>query len=245
VHTPVEVIDLRQRDTVPAHTFAFDRMAKVPPGRAVELLSDEAPEPLMQALAGLTHQRIDWDTIEQGPPLWRLLVRQAEEAPATSLVEMLARDHERLRRLFSQALDRVEAGDAAGARTPWNLFSLGLRRHIHAENDFVVPEMGGVHSEAVKNLLARLLVEHDQILQQLDILDHEFAHGQSDAASMASLANPLSTLLPPHEAEEEETVLPLWRVLLRRTSSERQRELLETVRRILNGSDDLVIRPAE
>jgi uncharacterized protein (DUF2249 family) len=245
VHTPMEVIDLRQRDTTPAPAFAFDRMAKLPPGQTVELLSDEAPELLMQSLAGLMHQRIDWNTLEQGPPLWRLLVRQAEEAPATGLVEMLARDHERLHGLFSQALDRVKDGDAAGARVPWNLFSLGLRRHIHAENDFVVPEMGGVHSEAVKNLLARMLVEHEQILEQLDILDHQFAHGQSDAASLGSLLNPLSTLLPPHEAEEEETVLPLWRVLLRRTSSERQRELLETVQRILNGSDDLVIRPLE
>ncbi len=227
---------------MPARTFAFYHLKDLQPGRVLDLISDEEPTPLMHSVSALMRQRIDWEILEQGPPLWRLKVRRRENVAAGSLAGLLMRDHERLDRLLAHTLQKVNAGEGRAARAPYELFALGVRRHIHAENDVLAPELVEIDEPGAKQSLVTMLTEHEQILQQLDVLDGYFSGSSPQAAEVAPWVGLLSGSMAQHEAREEDDVFPLWRALLHVATAQRQQELLEVVERILNGSDDLVTR---
>jgi hypothetical protein len=152
------------------------------------------------------------------------------------------RDHERLDRLLAHTLQKVNAGEGRAARAPYELFALGVRRHIHAENDVLAPELVEIDEPHAKQSLVAMLTEHEQILQQLDVLDRYFSGASPQAAEAAPLLSLLSGSIAKHEGSEEAEVFPLWRTLLHTATARRRQELLEVVERILNGSDDLVTR---
>jgi uncharacterized protein (DUF2249 family) len=159
--TSAERVDLRQREDVPARTFVFYHLKELQPGRVLDLISDEEPTPLMHSVSALMRQGIDWEILEQGPPLWRLKVRRRENVAAGSLAGLLMRDHERLDRLLAHTLQKVNAGEGRAARAPYELFALGVRRHIHAENDVLAPELVETDEARAKQSLVTMLTERE------------------------------------------------------------------------------------
>ena len=86
-------------------------------------------------------------------------------APARDSIQMtLARDHERLDRLFRSMSDAVDVGDPAELRAAWLGFESELERHLDAEEKYVLP------------LFARSRAQEAQILKE--------EHGQLRARLM-------------------------------------------------------------
>src|SRR5690554_170750 len=101
--TPIH-IDLRARGELPAHTYAFYRLRELRAGETAELVAEEEPAMTLEAVSLNLRHRIHWELLEAGPPLWRVRVAPREDVEATTLMDVLQRDHERVDRLFASAL---------------------------------------------------------------------------------------------------------------------------------------------
>ena len=55
------------------------------------------------------------------------------------MVDLLTRDHLRMDRLLSRALQQANAGDLAGAEWVLRVVAGALRRRIRVENEVIVP----------------------------------------------------------------------------------------------------------
>lgn len=137
----------------------------------------------------------------------------------------LAWDHERLDRLEHAAFDAWAAGDVAGARTAFERFARGLRRHIGLEEALVFPELDRrlATGAAPEPETAALRAEHRQILALVAAIELAV---RSNAVPIGLLRRHLRDLLTAHNRKEEQVLYPLADRLLR------QDERGEIVRRI-------------
>ncbi len=237
-------IDLRERGAASAHSYAFYRLRELRPGQVAELLSAEEPRLLMEGVSlGLRH-RIRWTVSEGGPPLWRVSVVPREDVEADTLTDLLQRDHERVDRAFAEALAKINAGDVAGAGAQLSVFARGLRRHIHAENEVLAPAFVAPRSALEDDPLSIMLREHEEILQQVALLEACFAQGLPAAAEVAPFFAMLSGQLAKHEGREEQNLFPRWARALAHAAEAHpaaERQLVARVKAVLEGAEDVRI----
>lgn len=240
-------IDLRERGALPAHTYAFYQLRELRPGQAAEVVLDEAPELLMDTVSLNLRHRIHWEPVAAGPPLWRVRVAPREAVAAVTLTDLLQRDHERVDRLFAGILHKVNQGQLQAAGEDLRLFGTGLRRHIHAENDLLVPAFVAPRDPLGADPTSIMLREHEEILQQLGLIELGFEAARPDPGEIAPFCAMLSGQLAKHEGREEQNLFPLWARALRQARVENaERDLVARVQAILDGADDaaLGIEPA-
>jgi uncharacterized protein (DUF2249 family) len=237
--TDTTVIDLRERGDQPARMYAYHQIKDLPQGQAMDLLSDEEPALMMRMVAVQLRNRLHWDVVEAGPPLWRVRIHHREDRHDASLMELLSYDHERLDRLFANALHKINANDVAGAAEDFRAFGIGLRRHVHAENDLLAPSFQGPRDPQGNDPTSMMLREHDQILEEVMMLEGYFEDGLPEAGEVAPFFAMLSGTLAKHEAREEQNLFPSWDVALRRADAEGAQEaLIQRVQAILDGEED-------
>ena len=79
--TPAARIDAREITPHARHGRVFERLAGLPSGDALELISDHGPSPLRARIERQHPGRFDFAAFEAGPALWRLEIRKVA-APA-------------------------------------------------------------------------------------------------------------------------------------------------------------------
>ena len=237
---PVDaVIDLRERGSLPAHTYAYYRLRELQPGGCFELLSDEAPGLTLDSVNAQFRNRLHWEVIEAGPPLWRIRVQPRDDTPVASLKDLLTRDHERLDRLFAEALARVNAGDLAGAGPLVQAFAEGLRRHVHVENDLLAPVFVAPRTAGGDDPTSTMLREHEEILEQVALIEASLEGGPEERSTAATFMALLSGTLAKHEFREEQNLFPFWNQALERAiDPDQARALLDRVTRTLAGGPE-------
>ncbi|SEA64770.1 DUF2249 domain-containing protein [Paraburkholderia sartisoli] len=77
----VIVLDLGTVDPRERHSMVFDTFAGLPPGQALELVSDHNPEPLLEEFAAELPNGFWWQGEKGALDLWRVLIGK----PATAL----------------------------------------------------------------------------------------------------------------------------------------------------------------
>ncbi len=231
-----ECVDLRQHGNVPYHTYAYYRFRELPPGEVWEVLTDEEPALLMESVNLQLRHALAWNTIEDGPPLWRLQLRRREDTEAASLVDVLERDHLRLHTLFADAIHRVGVGDLARAGAVFQQFTQGLRCHIHAENELLAPSFQAPRSSLEDDPTSIMLREHTAILDQVSILETLFAAApvQDELAPLFAL---LSGQMAKHEGREELNLFPRWRAALQQAPAGSEVQLVERLKAVLNDKE--------
>lgn len=232
---PHEMIDLRDGSAGPAHTRAFYALKELQPGRSLDMLTAEPPEVLMQSLNQQLRYRIYWETVAAGVGYWRVRVRHRDDVEPTGVMDILLRDHERLDRLFAQILTHANAGAAHAIAPLLQEYSLGLRRHIHVENDVLAPALPVPRDSAGSDPVSVMLREHDSLLEQLRIVMSLLQDDTPDAGALAPFMALLSATLAKHEAREEQNLFPLWDALHKRMGDPR---LPVRVKAILSGAED-------
>jgi uncharacterized protein (DUF2249 family) len=198
-----------------AHTRAFYTLRELRSGQVFEVWLDQDPALLMEAVGHQLRHAIHWQSVAQGPPLWRLAVRRREDVAPVDLVDLLERDHLRIDRLFASALHKVNAGDVEGAEPDFRAYGEGLRRHVHVENELIVPLLDLPRSPGGQDPTSIMLREHDQILEQTAMLEHEFSEGVDAAWAVAPFFALISGALAKHEGREEQNLFPHWSRTLR------------------------------
>ena len=235
-------IDLRECGELPAHTYAFYQLRTLREGQIAELIAPDEPSLTLDAVSLNLRHRIHWEVIEQGPPLWRVQVQPRADTEATSLMDLLQRDHERVDRLFGSILARVNAGDLAGVAPDMEALSLALRRHIRTENELLAPAFVAPRDPFGSDPTSTMFREHEEILQQLTYLESAFAEGPPAASEIAPFFALLSGQLAKHEGREELNLFPLWARALRAAGPEAEATLVARVRASLAGdADDLAV----
>ena len=233
-----EAIDLRERGGVPAHTYAYYKLRDLALGESCDVLVEEEPTLLMESVSHQLRHAIHWRVMENGPPLWRVHVQRRDDVAPTTLVDVLERDHLRLDRLFAAALHRVNDGDVAPAATYLQEFAVGLRRHIHVENDILAPAFVGPRDPLGGDPTSIMLHEHEQILEQVELLESYFAGASPEPGEVAPLFALLSGQLAKHEAREELNLFPNWNIAIRHAPAGSEQKLIEHVLDIYGGSHD-------
>ena len=237
------VVDLRERGDQPARIAAYHQIRTLSEGAAMEVLVDEEPTLMMQMVSVQLRNRLHWEVVESGPPLWRVRVYHRSDRHDTSLMELLSHDHERLDRLFADALHRVNRDEVAEAARDLADFGEGLRRHVYAENLILAPSFVTRTDPAGQDPTSVMLREHDQILGEVALIEDCFRDGLPNSAEVAPFFAMLSGGLAKHEGREEQNLFPLWDLALRQAAdSGAQRQLIERVQAILAGEEDERVR---
>ncbi|WP_422126548.1 hemerythrin domain-containing protein [Thioalkalivibrio sulfidiphilus] len=198
-----------------AHTRAYYTLKELRPGQVFEVLLDQAPEMLMEAVSLQLRHGIHWQTDAEGPPLWRLSVRRREDVEPVDLVDLLTRDHLRIDRLFASALHKVNAEDLSGAEPDFRAYVTGLRRHIQVENELIVPLLDLPRHPSGQDPTSVMLREHEQILEQTALLEGQFDEGVDAGWEVAPFFALISGALAKHEGREETNLFPHWSRALR------------------------------
>ncbi len=205
-------------------------------GEPLELLLGEEPSLLMQAVALMVRNRIHWEITDSGEQGWRVRVVDREQVPPSSLTDLLARDHERVDRLFALALQHANRGETAATAALVESCYQGLRRHIYLENHILAPRFGIPAGGPRRDPTNQMIDEHDTILAELGEI-RELAGGgtTADASMLAALMGILSGALAKHEGREEQNLFPQWEAALKRTPDP---DLLERAKAVLEGAED-------
>lgn len=242
---PTTCFDLRHLETAAARGEAFHRVRDIAPGDCVTLMLNEDPAILMACLGLQTRHRIRWQVEEAEAGTWRVRVRHRDDGDADSLRILLGGDHERLDRLFVQALHHVNAGRTGVAAPLVAAYALGLRRHVHAENEVLASGIPLPRDAARRDPVSVMLDEHARILEQIAFLTAFFADGLPPASEAAPFLALLSASLAKHENREEQNLFPLWDAALRAwRDPDAAGRLMARVKTVLAGGEDGALFPA-
>lgn len=232
-------IDLRERGDQPARIAAYHQVRHLSPGDYMDLLVDEEPALMMEMVSVQLRNRVHWEVVESGPPLWRVRAYHRSDRHDASLMELLSWDHERIDRLFASALHKVNRNEVASAATDLVDFGLSLRRHVYAENLILAPAFHVERDPAGNDPTSVMIREHDQILEETAMIESFFEDDRPEAGEVAPFLGMLSGGLAKHEGREEQNLFPLWDMALRRAEDHGiQRELIDRVQGILAGDED-------
>lgn len=216
------ILDLRDTGGLAPHSYAFYALRELRRGEAVRLLVPDEPRLLMESVALQLRQGIHWRLLEAGPPLWTVEVRRREDVEASDLIDLLTRDHLRIDRLLAEALHSANRGDAEAALSPFRRFAACLRQHLAAENEIIAPRFDLPRSPRGDDPTSIMLREHEEIEQQVVMIEETVDEGAADAATLATFFALLSGQLAKHEGREENNLFPHWERLLKNLQGEEQ-----------------------
>ncbi len=211
---------------------ALQAVTELQRGASIDLLTGLEPTLMMHSLNLQLRHRLNWQVIEAAPGLWRVSIRHRDDVAPADLMDILSRDHQRLDELFGLSLQLVNAGRVAEGIPLIMEFSDGLKRHVHVENDILVPAFRGPDTGPV----ATMLREHDDILVQLTLIESYCSAGESVPAwELSPFLAILSGTMAKHENREEQNLFPQWDHALRQASPEDKQALMAQVQQELAG----------
>ncbi len=232
----IQVLDLRALPPGrPAHTEAFYALKELPLGAQLVLVTAEDPQLLVAQLQLQLRNRLA-ATVERTAEDWHVHLRRREETAAVNLMDLLSRDHERLDRLFAEAITQVGARQVDTAVPVLREFLVGLRRHIHLENEFLAPRFPLPRDPHGSDPTSTMLREHDDILRQAQIIEDLLNAPEADVGEADTWFGLLAATLSKHEGREETRLFPLWDALLTREGE--TAAVLARAQRILAGETD-------
>ncbi|HET9114151.1 MAG TPA: hemerythrin domain-containing protein [Burkholderiales bacterium] len=232
MNTRDNTIDLRHIAANRLQMAAFQAVTELQRGERIFLLTGLEPTLMMHSLNLQLRHRLNWQVIEEAPGKWKVSICRREDVAPASLMDILSRDHQRLDELFGLSLQLVNAGKVSEGIPLIMEFSDGLKRHVHVENDILVPAFRGPDTGPV----ATMLREHDDILAQMTIIESYCSDGDPVPAwELSPFLAILSGTMAKHENREEQNLFPQWDLALRHASPEDKEALMARVGQELSG----------
>ena len=209
-------LDLRSAPPgMPWHTYAFYALRDLEPGMEMVLISAEDPALLLKQLQLQLRNRLWWQCVRE-QQVWRVSIRRREDTEASTLQDILSRDHERLDVLLVRALMRLRARGASAATPEVMEFLEGLRHHIAVENNLLAPAFPSLYGPEEDNPVTTMLREHEDIAKQTLVIGELFREADPDPVEAEIWFGLLAAALSKHEHREETRLFPLWDTLLSR-----------------------------
>ena len=225
------VIDVCGMPYAVAQPLIYAATIRLAIGQQVRVLADTDPSAMMRAVAFQLRDAISW-RFETDGKLWQIDIRPRAEAEAKDVVDLLTWDHYRLDCQFADILAAANQNRITDAETLFSDYWIGLRRHVHLENNILGPILGGGE---IKGPLADMLLEHDSIIVQSKLVEETLM--EKDYGMLPAICAVLSGSLAKHENREENTLFPIWQTT---DNSDRGRaaEFLARSKEVLAGAED-------
>ncbi|MHB8454600.1 MAG: hemerythrin domain-containing protein [Acidiferrobacterales bacterium] len=200
---------------ISVHTYAFYALKNLEPGTDLKMITAEDPLLLLNQLQLQLRNCLWWECAREDQ-LWSVHIRRREDTEALTLKDILSRDHERLDGLFVRMLARMRACGTSAAAPSALEFIQGLRRHISVENSVIAPAFTSLHGPEENNPVATMAREHEDILNQAQIIEELFQQAAPDQIEAEIWLGLLAAALSKHEHREETRLFALWDALLNR-----------------------------
>ncbi len=185
----------------------FETFSGLAPDESFAITDGLDPVWLLELLQEDLPGEFDWWPLQQGPITWRIIVRKrVDPNPNRTIKEYFGSDHKRLDAIYKGFADAVHEGRWDDAKKSFGEFSIGLRRHIAAEEEVLFPafeEKTGMSDAGPTSVMRS---EHKDIKEFLD--DITALTEKSDGAETAVKASKLTFLLSDHNMKEEEILYP-------------------------------------
>lgn len=233
--TVQSTLDVQGMPYAVAQPLVYGATTRLAVGQHVHVLSDTDPSAMMRAVAFQLRDAISW-SVETDGKLWKVDIQPRAEAEAKDVVDLLTWDHFRLDRQFADVLAAANANRIIEAQSIFNDYWIGLRRHVHLENNLLGPVLGGGEEQGP---LADMLFEHDSIIVQSRLVEETF--DEKDYDMLPAICAVLSGSLAKHENREETTLFPIWQTT-DNSDRVRAREFLAQAKELLAGSEDAQVQ---
>ncbi|TAN60013.1 DUF2249 domain-containing protein [bacterium] len=202
-----KILDVRQMAPKERHPNIFNTYKALAPGEQFILINDHEPKPLLYQFQSEHDGEFEWWVLEQGPEAWRVAIaKRTVNDPHRTVTDYFETDHRRLDAIFARFkafANEQKWNAAAGA---FSEFSLGLKRHIKAEEEILFPAFEQKTGMIDSGPTFVMKMEHKDIKELLDkILS---AARSSDEATATSASNGLLNLLGDHNMKEEHILYP-------------------------------------
>ena len=201
------ILDVREMAPPERHPKIFGTFEALGPGESFILVNDHDPKPLLYQFQIEHDGEFEWWPLEQGPEAWRIrIVKRKTKVTERTVTDYLQEDHRRLDGIYNAFQEAYKAGRWDDAAARFREFSLGLRRHIKAEEEVLFPtfeEKTGMH-ESGPTFVMRM--EHTEIKELLDRIIE--ATEARDEARVSESADALTNILADHNMKEEHILYP-------------------------------------
>lgn len=237
-------LDLRREADSTVHTRAFYALKALGPGQSMTLLTTDDPTLIMESVTLQLRHKIAWELTARGGP-WRVRVIYREDVAPLNLVDLLMRDHERLHKLFANAMHLCNAGKAPEAKPHLEQFGHGLRRHLYVEDLILSRAFDLPRDPQGRDPVSMMIREHAGILNEVRVIESFFDDPQLDASDVAPLFALLSGNLAKHENREEQHVFRIWQQLLDKEGlAPAEHPLFKRAQAVLAGKEDGAVAAA-
>ena len=135
----------------------------------------------------------------------KTFTRHGSEA---SLGIMMTLAHEQLDQLFYEADSELRA--ETGPALLLTRYITAIRAHIDLEETVLTPMFSGAQPEYANSPMAVMHVEHEQILRQVDLIEHLLQDLETNRSDLRAWMALLAASLAAHEFREETMVFPRW-----------------------------------
>ncbi|MBI5561155.1 MAG: DUF2249 domain-containing protein [Deltaproteobacteria bacterium] len=205
--TMEKILDVREMTPRERHPRIFDTFRALNEGEYFILVNDHDPRPLLYQFQNEHDGEFEWWPLEQGPTAWRVAVaRKKKDAGGRTLTDYMQTDHRRLDAIFERFSVAVKEKRWDDASRDFRVFSLGLKRHIKAEEDILFPlfEKKTGMVDAGPTVVMRM--EHKEIKDLLDRVLNKTDGKDSTGISEGTYA--LVNILADHNMKEEHILYP-------------------------------------
>ena len=202
-----KILDVREMAPKERHPMIFNTFKGLEAGESFILVNDHEPKPLLYQFQAEHDGEFEWWTLEQGPKEWRVEITKREfKEPDRTITDFFQTDHRRLDAIVERFRDSADASRWEDASREFREFSLGLRRHIQAEEEILFPLFEQKTGMVDAGPTFVMKMEHKEIKEFLDrILE---AADSKNASTALETLNHLINILTDHNMKEEHILYP-------------------------------------
>jgi uncharacterized protein (DUF2249 family) len=199
-------LDLRELPPVQRHGLIFRTFRALAPGASFVIVNDHDPRPLLYQFQFEFAGAYEWFPWQAGPEAWVIEIVRREGDFRRTVADFMAADHAWLDGHFDQAREAAEEGDWAEVDARLAVFLHGMRRHLHIEEDLLMPAFRQLTGRPVGESGGQLQFEHVQVRGLLAELA-EAAEGRDNVKFQVQI-DLLMSVLGPHNQREDQVLYP-------------------------------------
>ncbi len=198
----LDVAVVRDPGTATSFLARFDALRD---GESFVLTRRADPRWLLHLLQQQRSEMFDWSVLEHSSQRFRVEVSRRTSLIPRSVGEYLQQDHRRLDAMLGEVEWLASRGLFNKANERFQELRCGLERHVHIEEEIVFRKYEAI-THVRNGPTRRMRLEHQQIRQAIEQVDHELAAG--NAVGVQEAIALFERLTDEHDRTEEHVVYP-------------------------------------
>ncbi len=189
----------------------FRKIARLPPGESIELVSDRDPKTLLSRLQESHGAQFDSWRLQTGPAVWRIRITKRDPSVVRTIADFLSSDHQRLRETWAAGRYAVAECNLDAVRKAFSEFSVGLSSHIRMEEEVLFPAIEERTGMRDSGPTAAMREEHARFREILARLGRALESETCEAITRMLQLEPITPedLFKSHDVREEHVLYPM------------------------------------